>query len=67
MLIKLFLDAKGLVTKSLHRDEPPEDVSISKHARQFVEVCLLLKLDQLFVLQLHREIELDDKVIFPLL
>ena len=54
-------------SKSIHRDEPPKDISVAKDICQSVEESLLLRFDQIFVLQLLCKHYLDAKVILALL
>ena len=43
MLVELMFDVSRIFLVSVDRQEPPQDVTVAKHIRQLVEVCLLLE------------------------
>ena len=67
VLCELLLDRSQVCLEPPYRYEPPEYIPVSHNFRQLVKVALLLKLDQVVVLELAGQLQLNIEVTFALL
>ena len=67
MLIQLSFDRQLRCLEPIHWKQPPKHIPVAKHVNQFIKVCLLLKLDQLFISDLLMQIFLEFIVVLSLL
>lgn len=67
MLTKFVFNLELLFVKSVDRDQPPEDVFVTKDILESVKVSLLLKFYQVIVFELCRELKLDSEIVPALL